>query len=52
MLDAINFRERAFAQEAFHFIGFTDHLAVLEHSHKSRKISTNDMLIGNAYNSK
>jgi hypothetical protein len=52
VFDAINLRKRPFTQEAFHFVGFADHLAILEHSHKSRKISTNDMLIGNAYNSK
>jgi hypothetical protein len=33
VLDPINLRERAFTQEAFDFIGATNHLAVFEQAH-------------------
>jgi hypothetical protein len=34
MLDAINLRERSFAQEAFHFVRIANHLAIFEQAHK------------------
>jgi hypothetical protein len=34
MFDTINLRERALAQEAFHFVDVAKYLAVLENSHK------------------
>ena len=38
MLDAINLRERSFAQEAFHFVRIANHLAVFEQAHKEENI--------------